>query len=177
MFHYNDKVTLTAANSINKDGKIVNFNLSFPIKDENLVVPEDIIQIYIYECTDNSFIGSISFKICVGKTTNLSTLVKSKEQFSFLDRNISIGINRIDDKLCYYDDNSGKHVIFAKINKGDIVVKDTEELKKLLIYISNEFLNIKTSVSKIKWFTDNDIYIKQNQEEVLKITRTTDNSN
>ena len=177
MFHYNDKVTLTAANSINKDGKITNFNLSFPIKNDNFIVPEDIIQIYIYECTDNSFLGSISFKICVGRTTNLSTLVNSKEQFSFLDRNISIGINRVDDKLCYYDDDNGKHVIFAKINKGDIVVRDTEELKNLLINISNEFLNIKTSVSKIKGFANQDIYFKQKQEEALKRTRTKDNSN
>ena len=142
MFHYNDKVTLTAANSVNKDGKITNFNLSFPIKNDNFIVPEDIIQIYIYECTDNSFLGSISFKICVGRTTNLSTLINLKEQFSFLDR--------------------------------DIVVKDTEELKKLLIYISNEFLNIKTSISKIKDFNKrkNSLYAKR-----LRIKMSKDNNN
>ena len=176
MFRYNDKITLTASNSINKDGKIINFNLSFPIKSDDFIVPEDIIQLSVYEYSDNPFFGSIAFKICVGETTNLYALINSKEQFSFLDRNIAVGIEHVDDKLCYYDDNNGKHIIFASVEQGDIIVKDTEELKELLIYSSNELSKIKTSVSKIKEFTNQDTGYIQDQEEVLKRTRTKENN-
>ena len=49
MLEYNDKMTLTGINAINKKGKIINYNLVFPLNDDDFYLPEDITEISVFE--------------------------------------------------------------------------------------------------------------------------------
>ena len=151
MFGYNDKLTLTTINTINKKGEIINYNLSFPIDKEELSIPEDVIQMSIFEYHEGREIyGHETSKICVGKTTSIYHIYKSQGQnYVFRDK-LFDNIESPDDTLCYYDDSNGKHIVFSKINDEDIVVRNIDELKETLLFISKEFQNINDSSSKIK---------------------------
>ena len=103
MFGYNDKLTLTAINTINKKGKIINYNLSFPIDENELSIPEDVIQMSIFEYHEGREIyGHETSKICVGKTTSIYNIYKSRGQnYVFRDK-LFDKIESPDDTLCYY---------------------------------------------------------------------------
>ena len=66
MFHYEDKITLTADDLINRNGDITNYKLSFPIIEDELNIPDDIIEVSIFEGNEGfDTFGYKSFKICV----------------------------------------------------------------------------------------------------------------
>lgn len=151
MFRYNDKITLIATNAINKDGKIIDYILSFPITEDNLVIPEDVIQMSILEYHEGyQNYGYESFKICVGKTTSIKEMCELQKDNIEFYAHVLNSVETSNDKLCYLDDSTGKYSIFAKINDGDIVVENIEQLKDALILISNNFQKIKSSVLAIK---------------------------
>ena len=151
MFGYNEKVTLTGNNIINKDGKFVDSVIKFPIDEESLNIPDDVIQMSIYEGYDGkvTYIGE-SFKIYVGGITSLREICDSnKENVSMLDHDVFKKIKSVDDKVCYYETDGYWHV-FAHVNDGDIVVKNIDELKNVLVFISNRFNNIQKSIVDVK---------------------------
>lgn len=151
MFGYNDKLTLTAVNVINKDGEIIDYNLSFPIDEDNFSIPKDIIQMSIFEYHEEREItGYEAFKIYVGKTTSIRKICESEATNVKFKNNLIKKLDSPDDKICYFDDSNGNHIMFSKINKGDIVVDNNDELKDALIYISNKFQNIKDSSLEIR---------------------------
>lgn len=170
MFRYDDKVILTSGNIINKEGKIIDYNISFPIKDNDLIIPNDILIMDIFEYHDCfKPYGYVAFKICVGKITSIKEICNSnKKNISFTNK-ISGHIESVDDKLCYFDDATGNHIVFAKINNGDIVVESIEELKDVLNRISNNFENIENSILKIKNYNEENSEFLENQEFHQKI--------
>ena len=151
MFRYNDKLTLMAINFLNKKGDISNYRLSFPIDKEKLDIPKDIIKLSIFEYHEGyETYGHEIFKICVGNLTSIARICKNHEyNYDFLG-NIAGSIKSPNDKLCYYDNELGKRIIFAKINEEDRVVSNIGELKDTLIDISDNFMNIKTSILRLK---------------------------
>ena len=88
-----------------------------------------------------------------------------------LIKNVVKNIKDPDDKLCYYIDDSGKYIIFARIDKGDIVVKNLHELKIVLMTISNNFKNIKDAITNIKNANNKAFYNLTNEDNELSKKR------
>ena len=149
MLGCNDKITLCAINFTNKDGEIINYHLSFPIK-EDFELPNDIIQLSIFETHQGICnYGFTAFNIYVGDITTIKGTIdhyKTGKGYKIIPDKIS----NVDAKLCYYNDDHGNWIVFAKINEGDIVVKDLHELKIVLTNISNNFSNIKEAITNIR---------------------------
>ena len=149
MFGYEDKITLSAINAINKDGEIIDFHLSFPI-EYDFDVPENILQMSIFEMRQDIGInGFNSFKIFIGTASSIDNMLEDGRLKNTVIRE-NLHIERLDRSICYFDNEKGEHVIYSTVNPGDIVVKDIEEMKKILISISNEFGSIKSSIQRIK---------------------------
>ena len=84
-----------------------------------------------------------------GKSNKIIKLLQNNN-IKFLNKDIAKSIKNVNDKLCYYEDKDGKYIIFARIDDGDVYVKDIRELKKVLITISNNFENIQSAVTNIR---------------------------
>ena len=152
MFGYNDKITLTATNAINKEGKIIPYSLSFPIGESDFVVPNDIRQISIMEYHEGyeTYITE-SFKIYIGRIISLENLCSASQtnKVQFVN-NLLSKANSLGEQVCCYE-NDGKNMIaYAIVRKSDFVVENTEQLKECLLYISENFKNIKESISNIQ---------------------------
>lgn len=173
MLGYSDKFTLTTINAISKDGKKLDYVLSFPLEDNDFYIPDDIIEISIFEYHEGyTNYGFIPFKIYVGKTTSIKEIVDShKENISFF-AGVTDTIKNTEDRLCYFLDDKENKKVFARLNDGDIVVEDTDGLRDALITISNNFQNIKNSVSRIRQYkSEADSSIETEEEQILRKKR------
>ena len=154
MFASNDNITLSCINVLNKDLKIIDFNLSFPLYDTDLEIPDDVIEVSIFEShLGRNNYGYVVYKICVGEVTSIEEIANSNEPYLF-DRRAFSNIKRVDDKLCYYTNSDNVHLIYEQLNSDDIVVKDVNELKMVLINISNNFKCIKEAIDSIRHSDD-----------------------
>ena len=101
MFGYSDKVTLSGVNVINKKGQIIDLNLKFPLDEKNLDIPDDVIQMSIYEGFDGPDCFAVeSFKIYVGGITSLSEICDTKkENVSMLDHDVFKNIKSVNEDL------------------------------------------------------------------------------
>lgn len=172
MLGYEEKITLTGANALNKDGKIIDYTISFPIVDTDFDIPKGVIQISIMEGQwGRQNYAYTAFKIHVGQITSISEICEKKDQKVKFYYNVVKNIKDPDDKLCYYIDDSGKYIIFARIDKGDIVVKNLHELKIVLMTISNNFKNIKDAITNIKNANNKAFYNLTNEDNELSKKR------
>lgn len=149
MFGYSDKISLSVINALDKDGNIIDFQLSFPIS-EDFEIPDNILQVSIFEMRqDIGYQGFNSFKIFIGTCSSIDEMYEA----GILDKTVireNLHIKRLDKKICYFDNEKGNHVIYTTVDRGDIVVKNKDEMKNVLINISNEFASIKSSIARIK---------------------------
>ena len=148
MFRYGDKLTLSGINVVNKNGDIIDYHLSFPLEDTDFDIPKDVVEISIFEGHDD--IAYLSFKICVGDITNIYKICEDKQNVYLFEKRAFSEIKSPGDDICYYKDSNNAFVVFSKINIGDIVVSNIEELKMVLINISNRFKCIKNSIDMIR---------------------------
>ena len=170
MLGCDDKITLCAINFTNKEGEIINYHLPFPVK-EDFELPNDIIQVSIFETHQGICnYGFTAFNIYVGNITTIKGIIdhyKTGKGYKIIPDKIS----SVDAKLCYYNDNHDNWIVYAKINEGDIVVKDLHELKIVLINISNNFSNIKEAITNIKNANNKTFYNLTNEDNELSKKR------
>ena len=152
MLGNNDKITLTLVNAMDRDGKLLPFSLSLPVGSKDIVIPENVLKIDVFE-SNITFQehGIVVFSIYVGKVSTVMSLFNEKKNHLEISKVLN-RIKDVDTPICYYTSDDGRNIIFAKVNDNDIVVKDTEELKKVIVNISKHFTKIKNEVSKIKGF-------------------------
>ena len=149
MFGNNDKITLTLYNAMGKNGKLLPFVLSLPVGDEDIEIPENVLQMRVDEYNQGSQdCPAVAFYIYVGKVSTVASLFNGNKKLE-ISKNID-SIESIDMPICYYTSDDDRNIIFAKVNDNDIVVEDTEELKKVITIISNHFAKVKDEVSKVK---------------------------
>ena len=147
MFGCYDEVNLVLLNAVNKDMEVVDFILKFPIEEKDFVIPSDIVYMDVMEAHVISGQYSFgSFRIHVGKTATFEGLLRDK---FCINKQVFDELDSCDDEICYYDEDD-KHIVFAKVNEVDIVVKDIDELRMVLLSISDSFKNIKDSTAQIK---------------------------
>ncbi|MBP5683900.1 MAG: hypothetical protein J6X02_01420 [Bacilli bacterium] len=84
MFRYGDKLTLSGINVVNKNGDIIDYHLSFPLEDTDFDIPEDVVEISIFEGHDD--IAYLSFKICVGDITNIYKICEDKQNVYLFEK-------------------------------------------------------------------------------------------
>lgn len=152
MFKSNDGFVLTAMKTIDKHGNNLDYYLTFPIPNNKFSLPQEILQISVFEYrreNDKDFECEV-FKICLGKATCIREICKLRRNSYRINKDIFQNITSVDDKLCYYDDINGKHIVYTNLNDGDIVVENMDEFKEVLIMISNQVQNIKQSLFEIK---------------------------
>ena len=157
MLGYNDKFILIGNNIINRKREMTNHTISFPITEDNLYIPEDILQMSIFEyheVNEYKSYGYEVFKIYVGKITSINQICSSSTKNVKFKNNVLKSIKTEEDKMCYFDDDLGRHIVFAKLNKNDIVVDNIEELKNALIFISKKIQNIKDITLDIKRYNE-----------------------
>lgn len=151
MLRYNDRITVSAVIALCKDGTRFDGAFALPI-EEDLNIREDVLELKIFEHDEYGIMGTNrsnkithSFKICVGQITSLRQLGQLGES-KVLQRITGIYelIDEIttSDKICYFVDSNGVYHVFAKINKGDIVVEDVNQLKEVLTIIPEKTPNI-----------------------------------
>lgn len=152
MFRKYDTVTLTAMNVYDRDGNLIYLTIPFPLKDENIILPENIAVLSITEFHQGQiFHDQHDFNIYVGKVSTIGELV---------DRNIIPRRSKvyvypknhrvIMDPVVYHEKNNNTCELIATIEEGDIVVEDVQELREVLKQISNEFAKIRNSVNKVR---------------------------
>lgn len=152
MFRKYDTVTLTAMNVYDRDGNLIYLTIPFPLKDKNIILPENTAVLSITEFHQGQiFHDQHDFNIYVGKVSTVGELVdrnliprRSKVYVYPKDRRVII------DPVVYHEKNDNTCELIATLEEGDIVVENVEELRKVLIQISNEFANIRNSINKVR---------------------------
>ena len=150
MLGQGDKITISGINAINREGDVIDFQVSFPIEGE-LKIPEDLVKLSIFEYQEGPhFSGKKAFRICVGQTTSVREICEKNDMNCSFVQNSFKEIKGIDDVLCFYIGENGKKTIFARVNNEDIVVGNLEELRNVLYEISYNVENIYGSIGNIK---------------------------
>ena len=152
MFGVNDKTTLTGINVFNKNKEIMGYVLKFPFNAEELELPKDMVQMTIFEY-DSSYanFGHKVFKLCIGDTTSLEEINDNPEmgRIEFFP-GVFDELESPSDKIFFFLDETGKKILFSKVNDEDIVVSDIKEAKRVLTKISNEYRTIKEASLRLK---------------------------
>ncbi len=173
MFHYEDKINLVADNIVNRNGDITNYKLTFPITEEDLNIPDDIIHVSIIECCEgfDSSYGYESFKICVGKITSFNEIRRNEIKNVIFGKKAISCMEGLDDKLCYFKNDNNIYMVFAKIDEGDIVVETQEELKEALMFISKRFETIQNEILRIKEYNKEKEIIESDEDDKCREKR------
>jgi len=159
MFNIGERIQLIAYDAINKKGEITNYRVKFPIDKDSLQIPEDIIELSVIEYHEEECVNAGStftaFKIYVGKTINIRRIVDEKiTNYRFLDalekELHAAKYKDMHDIYCYYEDKDGVKNIFGWAKDNDIVVSNTEELKEVLLDISDNFKQIRDSIDAVR---------------------------
>ena len=136
------------------------------LTEDELNIPDDIIEVNLFEGNEGfDTFGYESFKICVGKTISLNEIRRNKIKNVIFSKRATSYIDSPDDKLCYFKNENNMYMVFAKIDKGDIVVESPEELKDALIYISRRFNTIKSEISRIREYGKEEIIESKEDEK------------
>ena len=150
MFGKYDKLTLTAMNVYDSECNLIYIAIPFPLKDENIILPENTAMLSITEFQQGQiFHDQHDFNIYVG---NVSTIDE------MLDRNLIPRRSKVYPKerriitnpVVYHQKKDNICEIIATLQEGDIVVENVEELKQVLKKISDEFANIRKSINKVR---------------------------
>ena len=171
MLEYNDKMTLTGINAINKKGKIIDYNLVFPLKNDDFCLPEDIVEISIFEYHEGyENYGFKALKICLGKITSIREICESHDDNIKFERRVFEEIVTPDDNLCYFDED-GQKIVFSKINPGDIVTKNLDDFKSALISVSDNYRIIKSAIERIRLYRPYDDTLSEEEKELSEKRR------
>ena len=171
MIEYNDKMTLTGINAVNKKGKIINYHLSFPLKDDDFNIPEDIAEISIFEYHEGyENYGFRAFKICLGKVTSIREICDTHDNNVKFDPRVFEEIVTPDDYLCYFEENE-KKIIFSKINPGDIVTKDIDDFRSALISVSDNYRIITSAIERIRLYHPYDDTLSEEEKDLSEERR------
>jgi len=143
MFGYNEKCNLCIVNAL---------DLSLPI-DNDFKIPKNVVQVSVFEYIDGINPGGYSvFNIYIGEIKKLgefiSTVNYDPKSFGIMERLDKRVL--LEDNICYYTNKKNTKIIYTKVNEQDIVVKNLDEMKEVIINISEEFRNIKSSINNIK---------------------------
>jgi len=150
MFRNYDKLTLTAMNVYDRECNLIYIAIPFPLKDKNIVFPENTAMLSITEFHQGQiFHDQHDFNVYVGKVSTIEEL---------LDRNIIPRRSKvypkerrvITDPVVYHEKFDNTCEIIATLEEGDVVVENVEELREVLKQISDEFATIRNSVAKIR---------------------------
>ena len=146
MFGVSDKHTLSAINFTDSKGKIMDARISFPVEGE-IVVPKDTRAVDIFEGI-NGMSFYRSFSIYVGYTTTLLEFVKKPGKISLIYARGDF--HPAEDTIVCYDTPDKAHYVLARVDEGDFVVKDYDELIKLLNHISDTYKNVREDVASLR---------------------------
>ena len=150
MFNTYDNLTLTLLNARDINGNILPFHLKLPLNNQDITIPKDLVSIEVHEYYEGQTIYSNSpYKICIGNTTTLSELIPNIKT-SPIKINNYLKIKSLEDTIICYQEINNTKIIYTIINNQDIVVNNQEELIKIIKILSNEFNNLKKSISNIK---------------------------
>lgn len=151
MFGENDKVYLSVSNAINKNGEKYIININLPNDFSTISFPDDVVKVTVKEKeTRKNTKVYTTYNVLVGEKSTLADLDDNDESIALSKMIEDEDCIQLDDQICYYRDEEDYCVIFAKVQEGDIVVRDIEELENKLNNISSEFEKIQKSISKIK---------------------------
>lgn len=150
MFACNERITLTVVDIYDKNGKQLPIFISFPLLDEELILPKNIVKLSIVEYHEGKTNYSHhAFNIYVGESSTIAELICEKVKININDMfNAECKNSKI--PVVYFKNVNNEFEIFALVEGTDIVVANTEELKKVLKKISDEFTTITNSVNKIR---------------------------
>ncbi|MBE6152590.1 MAG: hypothetical protein E7165_04695 [Firmicutes bacterium] len=151
MFNINDKLTLSLINARDVYGNDIPFQLKLPLSDEELVLPDNLSSIDVFEYHEGVITGGrVIFSIYIGEMTTINKLIDE------LDRNKvkiikDIKISSIDSPVCIQNFGD-KKIVFASIKEQDIVIEDLKQLRNVIERLSDHFSVVNNAVSKIKTF-------------------------
>ena len=158
MFNQSDKISLSITNALDINGNVIPFSLKLPI-EEDFDIPSNVVKVTLFEYIDGfENEGYSVYSILRGKKQSFNSFLNSGAKYdpeSFelmkcLDR-----VDSLDEEICYINRyNKKKHkdvrIFYSKVANQDIVVSDLNEMKEVIVKISDEFLNIVNSIDNIK---------------------------
>ena len=143
MFGSYDKVSLSLVNAADVDGKILPFTTRLPLDLEDSI-PSNIASVDVYEYQEGSITGGyLLYTMYVGFKSTIDEMVDLKDGNGIQLKN-EIEIPSVDTPVCYQIIN-GKKLIFAVLDEDDIVVKNSDELKHVLLVLSDNYKEFKNS--------------------------------
>ena len=153
MFGCYDKMTLSLVNAADTDGKLIPFSLTLPVGDE-IIIPSQVASVDLFEYQEGFIAGGeIVFSIFVGEKSTIDEMI---------DKNDGIGMHLKDEieipsvktPVCYQVVNNKKK-IYAVLEENDVVVKDHDELRKVISRLSSDYSEFSRTAEKIKQFSKN----------------------
>lgn len=151
MLGYNEHVYLSVSDVINKEGEKYIINMSLPNDFKYISFPDDVIEVTLSEIEQKDHNKRYnSFNILVGNVSTLEKLYEDNQSIVISDLLKDNNCIQVDDILCYYKDEEDNCVIFSKVEDGDMVVKDIDELEEKLMDISTDFEEIQKGIKRIK---------------------------
>ncbi len=151
MLGQDEETFLSVSDVINKNGEKYIINMRLPYDFTYTSFPDDVVKVTISEKEvrgKNKVYNSYS--VLVGEISTIADLDDNDESIALSKMIENEEEIELDDPICFFRDEDDYCVVFAKIEEGDIVVKDTEELENKLNSISSEFKKIQNSIKKIK---------------------------
>ena len=154
MLGQDDKFFLSVSNVLNKNGEKYLIHMSLPTDFTYISFPDDVVKVSVYEQEIKKYNKIYNaFNILVGEVSTLEELDKKGENIALSEMLGKDNCIQVDDFVCYFRDEDDDCVIFSKIEDGDVVVKDTEELEEKLKDISDDFKSIQKGINKIKKYS------------------------
>lgn len=161
MFSKDDKLELKAIAVFGKsfptvkDEKSSPLIINFPTNFEDFDLPEDLLELDLYEVPKQVKNKTLIRRIFVGEvyTVNEMNMMFPHYRFSKGMNYVELTDLNPDAKCVFYKDEQGTYFILAQLRTSDIVVSSTQELKTLLQEISNNFALVEKGMSRIRNIT------------------------
>lgn len=146
MFGVSDKINLSIINARDINGKILPISLKLPLNN-NYSLPEELASVDIFESQEGTVHeGHVIFSVYVGKVSTIKNIITEKKKLKILN---NLDIYSIDAPICIQN-VLDEQILFAILNKQDIVVENKEQLIKVIELLSDSFKVVDDSVTKIR---------------------------
>lgn len=156
----NEKRELKIKNLVTKDGKVYKkddmpIEIILSTENEKISFPQNIVKLEVYETSEET--EEYLFAIYIGEVFYKKTIQSLNPTFQFSQ-------GKDNTPYVFVPNSNGALVLLAKLNRGDMVVENINQLKMLLAELTEKHQKRLIGVSRIKEVNnERKHYIKNNK--------------
>ena len=142
----NEKRELKIKNLVTKDGKVYKkddmpIEIILSTENEKISFPQNIVKLEVYETSEET--EEYLFAIYIGEVFYKKTIQSLNPTFQFSQ-------GKDNTPYVFVPNSNGTLVLLAKLNRGDMVVENINQLKMLLAELTEKYQKRLIGVSRIK---------------------------